>query len=242
MINRCARARTYYELTKPGIVLGNALPAAAGFLFASQGHVDWTLFVEMLLGLSLVIASAATLNNYLDRDIDATMERTRNRALVVGSISPTRALLFGFVLLACGTFVLGTAHMLVLYTALFGFVVYVFFYTPRKRRSRYALYVGALAGATPPVVGYVAVTNAFDWYAFALFAFLFLWQIPHFLAIAMYRWDEYKAAHIPLFIKKSPTEKQKWLARQVFFGSLVVLVLVCLALILYYPLTLIFQR
>ena len=224
--------KEYWELCKPGIVYGNALPSAAGFLFASGGHVNWLLFIATLVGLSCIIASAATLNNYLDRDIDKKMERTKNRALVVGNIAPKRALVFGFVLLACGILVLGTANMLAMYTALFGFVVYVFCYTPLKRYSGYTLWVGALAGATPPVVGYVAVTNAFDWYAFALFAFLFFWQVPHFLAIAVYRWDEYKAAGVPLFIKKRPTEKQKLLARKIFFGSLVVLVLFCAALVL----------
>ncbi|MDO8517818.1 MAG: heme o synthase [bacterium] len=232
MINLRARARTYYGLVKPGIVWGNALPAAAAFLFASQGRVDWILLVVMLLGLSCIIASAATLNNYLDRDIDATMERTHNRALVVGSIAPKRALFFGFVLLACGILVLGTTNMLALGTALFGFVVYVFWYTPLKRHSKHALWVGALAGATPPVVGYVAVTNTLDSTAVALFIFLCLWQLPHFLAIAVYRYDEYKAANIPLFIKKSPTQSQKQLARRVFFGSLVVLVLFCTVLVL----------
>lgn len=244
MINLRAQAGTYWELCKPGIVWGNALTAAAGFFLASrETTLNWALLAGTVAGLCCVIASAAVFNNYFDRDIDSKMARTRGRALATGEIANMHALVFATLAGAAGVLLLYFfTNPLSLGTALAGWVVYVALYTPLKPKSPYALYVGAFAGATPPVVGYVAVTNTFDWYAFALFAFLFLWQLPHFLAIAVYRFDEYKNAGVPLFIKKSPTEKQKRLARNIFFGSLVVLVLACLMLMLSYPLAFMFHK
>ena len=225
--------KTYYHLTKPGIIYGNTLAAVAGFFFAGEGPLDWPLLAATLVGLAAIIASACVFNNYADRHLDAKMERTKNRALVSGRISPRNALIFGLILLALGTLVLLLyTTLLALGTALFGFVVYVFWYTPLKPKSPNALFVGAIAGATPPVVGYTAVTGSFDIYAFFLFAALYLWQIPHFLAIAVYRYEEYKAAGIPLYITQPPGTSARRRARAVFYGSLVVLLLACLALIL----------
>src|SRR6185369_12346497 len=98
--------KDYYQLTKPGIIYGNALPAIAGFLLASKDQVDVKLFLAMLVGLSLVIASGRVLNNIYDRNIDAKMERTKNRALVTGKISKTNALIFSAVLIILGVLVL----------------------------------------------------------------------------------------------------------------------------------------
>ena len=214
------------------MVFGNVLVAAAAFLFVSPELIDWPLFFILFVGLSLVISSACTFNNYFDRRLDAKMERTKNRALPAGRISPGSALVFGLVLLFFGVVVLYQTNALALGAALLGFIVYVFLYTPLKPRTPHALWVGAVAGAMPPVVGYTAAANTLDLYALLLFVALFLWQIPHFLAIAVYRYEEYKAAGIPLFIKKNPSDKTKRLARVVFYLSLVVLLLACLALIL----------
>jgi protoheme IX farnesyltransferase len=227
--------KEYYELAKPGIIYGNALTATAGFFLASPESLAEAglLFATMLIGLSLIIASACVFNNYFDRDIDAKMERTKNRALAAGRIPAHRALTFAAILGLLGALVLWLyTTTLALGVALVGFGVYVFLYTPLKHKTPHALWVGAIAGATPPVVGYTAVTATLDWYALALFTFLFLWQIPHFLSIALYRHEEYQAAGIPLFIHKAPTEQTKRRARQVFFLSLVVLLLWCTALIL----------
>ncbi len=224
--------RTYYELTKPGIIYSNALTAIAGFFLASRETLDWGLLGATLVGLSFIMASACVFNNYFDREIDIRMERTKNRALAAGHISFRSAIIFALVLVFLGTATLALfTTALALGMALFGFFVYVFLYTPIKPRSATALYVGAVAGATPPVVGYTAVTNALDWYAFALFAALFLWQIPHFLAIAFYRYEEYKAAGVPLFIQHPPSAKTKRRARAVFYSSLIVLLLFCVALV-----------
>jgi protoheme IX farnesyltransferase len=225
--------RAYYELTKPGIVYGNVLVAAAGFLYAAAGHPNWVLFLYTLVGLALVIASACVFNNYFDSDIDKKMLRTASRALAVGNISRHCALLFGAIL-----GITGAALLLFLTTlpafaaALLGFVVYVAVYTPLKHVTPQALWVGAIAGATPPVVGYAAVTGSIDSTACWFFVFLFLWQVPHFLGIAAYRYDEYAAANIPLLINR-PTARGKKTGRVVFYISLVVLLVWCGALMLH---------
>ena len=225
--------RPYYELTKPGIIYGNALAAAAGFFFASASiPVDWALFAAMFVGLSSVIASACVFNNIADRYFDARMERTKSRALVSGRVSPGSALVFGLALGVLGAAVLWFyTTPLAFGTALLGFAVYVFWYTPLKPKSAAALFVGAIAGATPPLVGYTAVTGTLDLYALMLFAVLYVWQIPHFLAIAVYRYEEYAAAGVPLYIKKAPSAVARRRARLAFYSSLVFLLLFCLTLI-----------
>ncbi|MEJ0021846.1 MAG: heme o synthase [Candidatus Doudnabacteria bacterium] len=191
--------KIYYQLTKPGIIYGNAITTIAGFFLASRGHMNWRLLLATLVGLSLVIASACVFNNLYDRDIDRKMERTRSRALVTGSISKTNAIIFGIVLIFLGAFVLRFhTNTRALLAALFGFFVYVFAYTPLKHRSVHATLVGAIAGAVPPVVGYTAVTNRFDLAALLLFLILVAWQMPHFYAIAIRRLDEYRSAGIPV--------------------------------------------
>jgi protoheme IX farnesyltransferase len=224
--------RTYYNLTKPGIIYGNALVAAAAFIFGSHTGINWMLFALTIVGLSFVIGGSCVFNNYYDRDIDARMERTKKRAFAAGKVTPMHALIFGFVLLLGGIALLSFTSVLALGAALVGFIVYVFLYTPIKHRSGYAVYVGAIAGATPPVVGYAAATNMLDMYALAFFAFLFLWQLPHFFAIARYRYKEYQAAGIPLLVKEPQSEKESKQARKIFLASLIILLLWCLVLVL----------
>lgn len=225
--------KNYYELVKPGIIYGNALVAATGFVFASGGYVDWKLFFAMLLGLSMVIGSACAFNNVYDRKMDARMDRTKRRPTVTGQISSINALVFAFGLGLLGAVVLGFfTTPLTLMWAFIGFFVYVVLYTPLKQKTPWALFVGAVAGATPPVVGYIAVTSMFDSAAWGLFIAMFLWQIPHFLAIATYRYSEYTAAGVPLFIRRESSAKTKRRARGVFYASLVVLLVACVVLML----------
>lgn len=224
--------KDYYLLTKPGIVYGNLLPAIAAYVFGSAGVPDITGLVSMAAGLALVIACGCVLNNYFDRGLDARMERTKHRALVRGTIAPSRALVFGTILGILGTLVLYLfSHPLALVAALAGLVVYVALYTPLKPRTSAALYVGALAGAMPPVVGYAAAAHALDWYAFWLFLALYVWQLPHFIAIAFFRYDEYKAAGVPLIIQSPPSAEARNVARKIFGYSLWVLLLGCATLI-----------
>lgn len=196
--------RTYYLLTKPGIIMGNLITTIAGFALASKGHVDVWLFLATLLGLALTIASACVFNNYIDRDIDGKMERTKNRALVKKLISGKNAIAFAILLGLAGISVLAMyTNFLTVIVTIAGFLVYVILYYICKYRSIYGTFVGSLSGAVPPVIGYCAVSNQLDAGALILFMIMFLWQMPHFFAIAIYRFDDYAAASIPVLpVKK----------------------------------------
>lgn len=227
------RVSTYYHLTKPGLVRGNVFAGVAGFFLGSLGiTVNVPLLCAMTLGLACVIASGCVLNNYFDREMDAKMERTKNRALPMGHVSERSAVLYGVVLGLLGGAVLVFFTTPLAFAAAFvGWFSYVWLYTPLKPRTPYALFVGAVAGAVPPVVGYTAVTNTFDVYAALLFVGLYLWQLPHFISIAVFRYHEYTAAGVPLFIQSAPSVLAQKRARVVFRASLVVLLVACLALI-----------
>ncbi|NNM44057.1 MAG: protoheme IX farnesyltransferase [Chlamydiae bacterium] len=191
--------KTYLSLTKPGIIFGNAITAAAGFALASKGHFNFGLFLATLVGISLIIGSACVFNNYIDRIADEKMTRTKNRALATGLVSIRSAILFGISLGVLGTFTLSFyTNLLTVLVATAGFFVYVVLYSNLKYRSIYGTIIGSIAGAVPPVVGYCAVSNIFDTGAFILFLLISLWQMPHFFAIAMYRFDDYAAASIPV--------------------------------------------
>jgi protoheme IX farnesyltransferase len=194
----------YLLITKPGIILGNLVTLAAGFLLASKGVIDYLLFLETLLGLAFIMASACVFNNYIDRPIDRKMERTKNRSLVTGIISGRNALIFATILGIIGIVVLAlTTNPLTVFVAAVGFFVYVILYSMWKSHTIYGTAIGSIAGAIPPVVGYCAVSNDFDTGAIILFAMLVLWQMPHFFSIALYRYNDYKAAGLPLLpIKK----------------------------------------
>ncbi len=202
--------KTYYRLTKPGIIYGNLITATAGFLLASKLKINAGLLVATLIGIALVIASACVFNNYIDRGIDQKMARTKNRALVTGKISASTALLFGTILKLLGFLILliGT-NVLTALLGLVGFITYVAIYGFTKRRGPLGTIIGSIAGAMPPAAGYVAVTNHFDGGALILFLILVFWQMPHFYAIAMYRQDDYAAAGIPVLpvVKGSRTTK-----------------------------------
>lgn len=201
--------KTYYDLVKPGIIYGNAITCAAGFFLASGGYPDYARLAFTLVGLSLVIAGGCVFNNYIDRDIDARMERTKNRAFVVGNVSISYALLYAIALVFAGFgLLIFYVNHLAASLAFLGFVIYVFVYSLwAKRKSVYATHVGALAGAIPPVVGYVAVTGAFDTGAIILFFILALWQIPHFFSIVVRRAEDYQSASVPaLPLKRSERE------------------------------------
>lgn len=195
--------KTYYLLMKPGIIFGNILTAASGFALASQGNINYPLLFITLMGLGFVIASACVFNNYIDRDMDAKMERTRSRGIASGLISIPKALLFAFMLGVIGFSILSYTNLLTILTAFTGFFVYLVLYAFMKYRSFYGTLMGSVAGAIPPVVGYCAVSNQFDLGALILFMIVVLWQMPHFFAIAIYRIDDYAEASIPVL----PIEK-----------------------------------
>ena len=191
--------RSYVSLTKPGILFGNAITAAAGFFLASKGSIDVGLFLVTLLGLSLVVASGCAFNNYIDRNADQKMSRTQNRPLARGRIPLKNATLFATALGFLGIVLLSLqVNLITAFIALVGFVVYVLFYSFLKYRTSHATLIGSIAGATPPLVGYSAVSNHLELGALLLFLLVVLWQMPHFFAIAVYRLDEYAAASIPV--------------------------------------------
>jgi protoheme IX farnesyltransferase len=201
----------YYLLTKPGIILGNLLTVAAGFLLASKGTFNLPLFCYTLMGLALIMASSCVFNNYIDRQKDKLMNRTKGRPLVQGTISPRQAILFASFLFILGNALLYSfTNLLTLFVANFGFIVYVFFYSFWKSHTIHGTAIGSIAGAVPPVVGYCAVSNQFDIGAFILFAILVLWQMPHFLSIAILHLEDYRRANIPVLpvIKGIETTKR----------------------------------
>jgi heme o synthase len=197
-------AKTYFLLTKPGIILGNAITTAGGFALAARNHFDIQLFLATLAGLSSIMASACIFNNFIDRNIDKKMARTNNRALVTGLITVPHAIVFAIFLGLVGTFFLTffTNHLSV-GIALFGFFVYVVLYSFSKYHTVHGTLIGSVAGAIPPVVGYCSASNRIDIGALLLFLMIAMWQMPHFFAIAIYRLEDYVKAAIPVLpIKK----------------------------------------
>jgi protoheme IX farnesyltransferase len=192
-------AKAHIVLTKPGIILGNVITTAAGFALASRGDINYWLFLMTLIGLCFVIASSCVFNNVIDRHVDAKMARTKNRGLVTGAVSCKSAIIFGVVLGLFGAWVLYSyTNLLALSMALAGFFIYVVPYSFGKYRTSYGTLIGSVAGAAPPLVGYCAVTNSFDLGAFLLFLIVVLWQMPHFYAIAIYRFNDYNRAGVPV--------------------------------------------
>jgi heme o synthase len=192
--------KKYLFLTKPGILFGNFVTTLGGYFVATQGSVDFLLLLLTLLGTTLVVASGCVVNNVIDQDIDHKMQRTRNRALVKKTISPTVALVFALVLGVLGFSILWfEVNAYAFLFAVIGFVVYVFFYSLwTKRTTIHQTVVGSLSGASPPVIGYTAVSGQFDVAALLIFIGYALWQMPHSWGIAVYRYDDYKNAGIPI--------------------------------------------
>lgn len=191
--------KKYYYLTKPGIIRGNLFTGAAGFFLASKGSIDFSLLFSFLVSLAFIIGSACVFNNYIDRDIDAKMERTKKRALVRQTIDNRTALIFA-TLLGIGGFgiLYSQTNVVALVIGLIGFIDYVIAYGFFKRFGPSGTIVGSIAGATPPAAGYTAVTGNFDAAALLLFLILVFWQMPHFFSIAIYRINDYKKARIPV--------------------------------------------
>lgn len=217
----------FFSVVKPGIIFGNIVTLCGGFFLGSRQGINFTLLFMSMIGLALVIASGCVFNNYVDRDIDQLMERTKNRVLVQGLIAPRVAFLYATLLGVAGFLILYfQVNTLAAVSAFIGFFVYVILYTLRfKRHSSYGTLIGGIAGAMPPVVGYVAATNHFDLAAALLFLILFFWQMPHFYAIAIYRLSDFSAAAIPVLpLKKTiPYTKISMLIYTVAFAITAVL-------------------
>jgi protoheme IX farnesyltransferase len=192
--------KKYVWVTKPGIVSGNLITAAGGFLLASRGRVDLTALLPTVTGISFVVACACVFNNCIDRDTDRKMARTCNRVIAQGIMSPRAAVWYASLLGLAGIALLrAAANILSVAVVLAGFMVYVGLYSLYlKRHSVYGSLIGSLAGAAPPVAGYCAVSNRFDTQALILLSIFILWQLAHCYAIAIFRFQDYAAASIPV--------------------------------------------
>src|SRR5882724_3883221 len=172
--------RDLLALTKPRITLLSVTTAAAGLSLARE-RVAPAVLVSLIVGTGFVVGSANSLNMYLEREIDGRMARTRDRPLPAGRLRPGLALGLGIIQGLAGLWILALwAKGLTALLAAIALLVYVLVYTPLKQRSVHALWVGALAGAMPPLLGWSAATGALSGAALALFGVLFVWQIPHF--------------------------------------------------------------
>ena len=194
------RMSAYVELTKPRITFLIVLTSAAGFALASAGSIDYVGMLSALFGIGLLSSGIATLNQYAERDLDGLMRRTAARPLPAGKLAPWEALAFG-----AGVTIAAEIYLLVFVnplSALLGLTViagYVFAYTPLKTRTSLSTMVGAFPGAVPPLIGWTAARDSISIEGWVLFAILFLWQFPHFLAIAwMYREDYSRAGILML--------------------------------------------
>lgn len=195
----------YFELTKPRIAFLLVLTSAAGFYLGSRGTFEFALFAHAMIAITLLAFGVATINQWIERDLDPLMERTKNRPLPSGRVTPTEAIVFGVV--QC---LVAEVYLFVLVnplTAALGMAVivgYVLIYTPLKTKTTVCTALGAIPGALPPLMGWTAAANEISLAAWALFVMQFLWQFPHFLAIAwMYR-DQYRAAGIKMLPAVEP--------------------------------------
>jgi protoheme IX farnesyltransferase len=191
-----SRVADYLDLTKPRIAVLVLFTVAAGVLLASGGTVPVAVLVHTLFGTALVAAGASTLNQWLERDSDARMHRTENRPLPSGRLQPLEVFVFGTLLgiFGVGYLALTLPHLAAAAVAAVTFICYVAVYTPLKRHTTLNTLIGAVPGALPPVIGWCAVSGSITSGAIALFLILFVWQVPHFLAIAWIYRDEYRRA------------------------------------------------
>ncbi len=194
-----SRATDYLELVKPRLVLMVLITTAAGFYIGAPGAVNWIRCLHTVIGSGLTAAGVLGLNQYLERYIDAQMERTQARPLPDGRILPIEALLFSAFLTG-----IGMLYLTFIVNPLSGFILllivvsYLFLYTPLKQKTSLCTLIGAIPGALPPVVGWAAARGTLSGGTWVLFAILFLWQLPHSLAIAYIYRKDYANARLRL--------------------------------------------
>jgi protoheme IX farnesyltransferase len=224
-----SKLKDYYYALKPERTYANIMTTVAGFLFASQWHIDWLLFIYTLLGMTLIVMSACAANNCTDSKLDAKMPRTKKRATVTGSVSIRKlagiAILFGLV-----GFAILAVHVNLL-TCLLGAIAYIDYvvaYGWTKRTTPLSTLVGTISGSIPLVAGYTAVTGSLDTTALLLGLVMVFWQMVHFYAIAVFRREDYAAGHIPVWsVRYGVRSTQQWM---LVFTVLYILTLVCLPL------------
>ncbi|MGB1330631.1 MAG: heme o synthase [Gammaproteobacteria bacterium] len=192
--------KNYYELCKPNVVLMMLITALVGSLLASKTLAPLSLIAFAMLGIGLCASSAAAINQIIDRKADANMNRTENRPIPQGEVSPINASIFAFILASLGAAILviyvNTLTALLTLASLIG---YAFVYTVYlKRATPQNIVIGGLAGAAPPLLGWTAVTNSVDPNSLLLVLIIFAWTPPHFWALAIHRRDDYAKENIPM--------------------------------------------
>lgn len=212
----------YLELTKPRLTLLAVLSTLWGFYMAARGPINFAALVHTLWAAFLVGGGANALNQFFERETDRKMKRTETRPLPTGRLTEEQAFNFGLVIS-----VVGFMHLAVFVgplassIALAVLFTYLILYTPLKKRSSAAVFVGAIPGALPPVMGWAAAEGSLAWEAWILFALLFIWQIPHFLAIAWLYRDDYRAADLPVLAAKD--SEGKGASTRIAFYSMILL-------------------
>jgi protoheme IX farnesyltransferase len=220
-------SRDYLELSKARIVMLVLVTTAAGYLMAAQ-HFDPLMLMHTLLGTALLAAGTNALNQYVEREHDKKMKRTRLRPLPDGRIAPQSALLFATAISIGGTLYLGlVVNWLTAALGALTLASYIFVYTPMKRTSTLCTIIGAVSGAIPPMMGWAAARGSLGTGAWVLFAILFLWQMPHFMAISwIYREDYGRAGFAMLAVRDEGGEAT---ARQAIAFSLALIPVTVLA-------------
>lgn len=195
LVSPTNRWRTYVALAKPDVTSLVVFTTAAGFSLGSRGLLDWVLMLNTLWATTLVAVGAAALNQYVERNMDAVMRRTASRPLPAGQLQPLEVLVFGVGAVFTGNVWLAIGvNRVSAFVALSTCILYLCAYTPLKTRTPLASAVGALPGALPPLIGWAAATGSISFQGWILFAIVFCWQFPHFMAIAwMYREDYARA-------------------------------------------------
>ena len=192
------RAGDFLELTKPRITTLVVITAAVGYAVGVKGGFDPAVFTALLFGTAMVAGGASALNQHSERELDGRMERTRLRPLPAGRVTPAEALAFGLAVSGAGLVLLATVNVLTPLLGAAALASYVLLYTPLKRITSLCTVVGAIPGAIPPMMGWAAARGTVGAAAWALFGILFLWQLPHFLAIGWIYREDYARAGFPM--------------------------------------------
>lgn len=205
-MNAVRKLQAYYDLTKPRLVALVMWSVAVGYLMA-PGSDPWSFeFIIMLAGVGCVAAGSLILNQWMERREDAIMKRTQKRALPSGRATAAEAVVLGILMTCVGAAILWyCAYRISFFLTLLTWGTYLFFYTPLKKITSLNTLVGALPGAIPPLVGWSAATGHINYEAWILFAILFLWQLPHFLALAWLYREDYQAAGFAMLPVKDPS-------------------------------------
>jgi heme o synthase len=221
-VSRRGTVSDFLSLTKPRLNLLVVATSAAGYYLGAPGVPEPAAMLQAVVGTALVAAGAAVLNQVVERDTDALMRRTRGRAVPDGRVLPGDARLFGIATSAGGLALLVVQrHILAAFLALATLIVYIAIYTPLKRRTSLATLVGAVPGALPPLIGWTASHGGVTLGGIALFAIVFVWQIPHFMAIAWLYRDDYAKAGFPMLPVIDPAGRRAGRQAVIYAAALI---------------------